>query len=354
MAGTNIILNSRSVSYLLLTLVLTGSTAVAQSQPPARTLPNGPIFIFHADEFWLNLHHFLHVLGRVHNQVTASPRDAVTNAAGDESQGLAKLTGEEQALWREAVSTYAATLSKKDLVFDEPLPEMANALARADNRSLAGVGIDPSIASVLERVAPIYRKAWWPNHRAANLEWQKETQKLVDLHGPRVLAFITRAYQMQWPSEGNVVHISAHNQVGAYSTRGNLLVVSSLDPSIKGNYALETIFHEGMHQWDSAVFAALREAARQQNRLVPRGLSHAMIFCTAGEAVRSVLPQHIPFAEKFGVWARGISPFRAAIEEVWRPYLDGRGTRDEALAELIKRTADEVRPPQKTSSPESR
>ena len=26
------------------------------------------------------------------------------------------------------------------------------------------------------------------------------------------------------------------------------------------------------------------------------------------------------------------------LEEIWKPYLDGRGTRDEALAELVKRT----------------
>jgi hypothetical protein len=36
---------------------------------------------------------------------------------------------------------------------------------------------------------------------------------------------------------------------------------------------------------------------------------------------------------------------KAALEELWQPYLDGRGTRDDAFAELIKRTA--VEPPKK-------
>jgi hypothetical protein len=28
------------------------------------------------------------------------------------------------------------------------------------------------------------------------------------------------------------------------------------------------------------------------------------------------------------------------IEETWKPYLDGKGTRDEAFAELIKRSGE--------------
>jgi len=327
----------------------------ARNRPASSSIQRAAIFIFHADEFWLNLHHFLYVLSRGQNKATDSSRAAVANAPVDEAQGFAKLTKSEQGLWREAVSAYAATLGQKDLIFDDPLPDITNALARAaDDRSLNESNIDPSIVSILERAAPIYRKVWWPEHRAANRDWQKEIQALVDLHGPRVLAFITRAYQMQWPAAGYGVHISGYsNWAGAYSTKGNLLVVASLDPSIRGNYGLETIFHEGMHQWDSQIFDALRESARKQNRLVPRGLSHAMIFFTAGQAVRAVAPQHIPYADKFGIWGRGMSAFQAPLEEVWKPYLEGRGTRDEVLAELIKRTATEVRPPPKTSPPPS-
>jgi len=63
-----------------------------------------------------------------------------------------------------------------------------------------------------------------------------------------------------------------------------------------------------------------------------------MIFFTAGEAVRHVYPDHVPYAEKFGVWQRGISAFKAPLDEIWKPYLDGHTTRDQALAELINRT----------------
>jgi hypothetical protein len=72
-----------------------------------------PIFIFHPDEFWLNLHHFLYVLGRSENKTLDSARKAVVGAPADQDQGLAKLHPEQRVTWREAVSFYAKELSRK-------------------------------------------------------------------------------------------------------------------------------------------------------------------------------------------------------------------------------------------------
>jgi len=326
----------RQVLLLILIMATLG-------QPTSQAKAKQTIFIFHSDEFWLNLHHFLYVLGRAENKTTDSSRSAVVNAPKDEEQGLAKLTEAERAIWREAVAFYAKDLSKKDAVFDEPLPAITNELAQAgDAKSLEKANVDPAVESALERVAPIYRKSWWPAHHAANVEWQRMIQKLVDQHGGAILSFITKAYQLNWNPAGFHVHLSGYtNWAGAYSTTGELLVLSSLAEDIKGIYGLETIFHEGMHQWDQQVFEALRNEARKQNKRVPNGLSHAMIFFTAGEAVRHIYPNHVPYAEKFGVWQRGIAPFKTPLEEVWKPYLNGGGTRDEALAELVKRTGND-------------
>ena len=62
-----------------------------------------------------------------------------------------------------------------------------------------------------------------------------------------------------------------------------------------------------------------------------------MIFFTAGEAVRKVFPDHVPYAEHYGVWKRGWEPLRQALEETWKPYLESKSTRDEALKALLKR-----------------
>lgn len=119
-----------------------------------------PIFIFHTDEFWLNLHHFLYVLGRAENKERDTARAAVAGAAADQERGFNKLNEKEKTIWREAVASYAAGVSKKDIVFDMPLPAITSALARAgDSKKLTAPEIDPATATILERSAPIYRKA---------------------------------------------------------------------------------------------------------------------------------------------------------------------------------------------------
>jgi hypothetical protein len=308
---------------------------------PAAT-PSKPIFIFHTDEFWLNLHHFLYVLGRAQNKTSDASREAVIGAPADQEKGFAALSASERNVWNEAVSAYASGNSKKDLVFDEPLTQLTKALAHAgDAPSLDTAGIDSTTLAILQRAAPIYRKAWWPKHQKANRAWVTAMQPYVDKDGPTVLSFITRAYQFTWPEAGYAVHLSAFsNWAGAFSTGVGVLVISSLTEGNRGPYGLETLFHESMHQWDSQVFDALRTQARANNKLVPRGLSHALIFFTAGEAVRRVIPGHVPYAEKFGVWQRGMMQFKTPIEQTWKPYLDGKGTRDETFAELIKLTGE--------------
>ena len=70
---------------------------------------------------------------------------------------------------------------------------------------------------------------------------------------------------------------------------------------------------------------------------VPRELSHAMIFFTAGEAVRSAFPDHTAYAQAHGVWQRRMEPLRQALEDTWKPYLYGKGSRNEAITALVER-----------------
>lgn len=66
-------------------------------------------------------------------------------------------------------------------------------------------------------------------------------------------------------------------------------------------------------------------------------LNHAMIFFTAGEAVRSVDPQHVPYGEANGLWRqKELGAFKAALDTAWKPYLEGKGTMDDALRALLK------------------
>jgi hypothetical protein len=142
---------------------------------------------------------------------------------------------------------------------------------------------------------------------------------------------------MSWPADGYPVRVVAFaNWAGAFSTKGPLLLISSYDSGNTGLSALETVIHESMHQWDDPVWALLLEQARAQRRFISGELTHAMIFFTAGEAVRSRVPDYVPYAVTNGMWERRMGRFKPALDAAWLPWLRGDGTRDAAIAALVK------------------
>jgi len=298
----------------------------------------GPIFRFEADGFWLNLHHFLYVLGRAEAKVADSRRESVAGAPADQAEGMKLLSETERQTWREAVTLYAGTLSMKDVVFDADLVEITNQLKRAPaDKSPASLKINQAVAAVLDRAAPIYRKAWWTRHRDANRAWVASLQPLLKQYGPQVLTYVTRVYQLPWTRDGYPVQISAwSNWAGAYSTSFSLLVVSSLNKGNAGSQGLEAVFHEAMHQWDDAVAMKLEVLAKANDTKVKENLDHALVFYTAGEAMRSIVPGHTPMADVAGIWNRGLGPFKPALDKYWKPYLEGKTTLDAALVGLLK------------------
>ena len=295
-----------------------------------------PIFRFETDGFWLNLHHFLYVLGRAEAKIADAKREAVAGAPADEAAGLATLSEDERRVWREAVGFYAGDLSKRDAVFDGELVGVTNALRRAPAEASAStVKIAPAVAAALDRAAPLYRRAWWPQHHEANRTWVQSMQDPLKRYGPQMLAYVTRVYQEPWVTGGYPVNLSAwSNWAGAYSTSGSLLVVSSRSAGNQGLHGLEITFHEAMHQWDEEIDGRLMRIAKENNLKFNDLLSHAMIFYTTGEAMRSVLPSHVPYAETAGIWKGRMGAFKPALDNHWRPYLEGTTTLDAALLAL--------------------
>ncbi len=300
------------------------------------------VFEFRPDEFWLNLHKFLYVLGRAQNRTADAMREPVADAPSDSDRGIESLTPAERNAWNDAITGYARGLSRQDSTRDTNLALLEGRLAGAGGSSTLNVVVDDSVRTILERAAPIYRKAWWPTHRATNHAWMATTEQLVAAHGAAVLDFIVRAYRLPWPPQGYPVHIVMYAAWGgAYSTDGSLLVVSSnARAGTTGWSGLETVFHESIHQWDDAVDAILNADARAIAKRLPRNLSHALVFFTAAEAVRHVAPpEYVPLADATGAWSRGMEGLKGALDATWLPYLNGGGTRDEALAALVQRTA---------------
>jgi hypothetical protein len=333
---------------LLITAGLVLASQAPAPSPPPPPQPQGTaVFRFEPDEFWLNLHHFLYVLGRAEGKTRDSTREVVARAPEEVQRGLSSLPEEERKTWREAEHAYATGVSQKDAVFDDGLASATRRLAAArDAETPPREGLDPVMLGALERAAPIYRKSWWPAHRQANREWIPLMQELLARHGPQVFPFILRAYDLQWPKDGYAVHLSAYaNWAGAYSTKGDLLVMSTANDRIRGLHGLEILFHESMHQWDDEMEALLERLAAPTGERVPGSLSHALVFYTAGAAVKHAVPQHVPYGDAFKVWERGLQPLKTALDAHWKPYLEGKGTRDEALSAILVALAAEAKNP---------
>jgi hypothetical protein len=295
-----------------------------------------PIFRFETDGFWLNLHHFLYVLGRVDAKMPDIKREAVAGAPADAAEGLKTLSDADRQAWREAVSAYATGLSKLDMVFSRPLYEATNAVRRApSDRPLTSATLDPAVVAALERAAPVYRRAWWPRHRESNRQWLQSMQDPLKKYGPQLLAYITRVYQEPWMKDGFPVNLSGwSNWAGAYSTVDSLLVIATLNPGNQGLHGFEIMFHEAMHQWDEEIDARLQKIAAANKLKFNDLLSHAMIFYTTGEAMKTVVPSHVPYAEIAGIWKGRMGAFKPALDAHWNPYLEGNTTLDEALLAL--------------------
>ena len=298
-----------------------------------------PIFRFEADGFWLNLHHFLYVLGRAQNHTPDSQRRAVVNAVTEQAQGLTGLSESHRQAWESAVRFYAGGLSKMDAVFDRGLIEVTNAMRVAPQATAAALKVDRELQTTLIRAAPVYRLAWWSKHRGANHARIEGYVRQLEQHGDKVRAFVTRAYEQTWPRGGYQINMSGYsNWAGAYSTDGDLIVVSSLDHGTRGSLGLESMFHEAMHQWDQPMLARLVRLSKEHQTPPPReGITHALIWYTAAEAVRRQIPGHVGYAESGGMWKqKGLGSFKAGLDAYWKPYLDGQGTLDAALVALLK------------------
>jgi hypothetical protein len=297
--------------------------ALAPASPPPQ-LRQQQIFEFHS-HFWLNLHHFARAVAR----------------------GLparADLAGAEGSAWDGGVALYRERYADRDLLVDDGMVEIKEALRQVEGESsLAGAPLDPELKLTLERLAPIYRAHWWPEHDAANRAWIAAVQPLLSSHGEALARRVADAYGKSWPRAPVPVDVVVSaGPVGAYTTaRPTHTTIASTNPGFRGQAALEVVFHEASHAWGLGIQTAVAKAAAARQKTVPPQLWHAVLFHTAGESTRRTLAAdgidgYVEIAVSQDVYVKLCGDgCRERVAKHWDPHLDGKTTIEAALDALV-------------------
>ena len=309
---------SRSIGALL--FLLLGSLSIAASGGPTRPVPP---FSFQSN-FWVNLHHFIRSVAR------GMPAPA-------------SLDAKERSTWDAAVGWYRGKYVERDLLFDEGMVAIKDTLREAGEvAKLPPIPGEPGLREILETVAPIYRRHWWPAHDTMNRSWIAAVRVLVERYGDVLSRRVAAAYGETWPAEPHPVDLSVQaGPVGAYTSSAPHTTIASTLPGIQGLASLEILFHEASHRLGKGLTAAIASSAETHHRDVPPQLWHAVLFYNAGELTRRALEEDGYAGYEEIAAARRIYPdlcgdgCRERIAAAWNPYLEGRTSRETAIDTLV-------------------
>jgi hypothetical protein len=350
---------TRSTASLFFLVLLVGVVACAS---PPRAVPaasthavdaavidrndSARLFDFQSGA-WINLHHVLYRHGmKKRGGTPESLRDKHPDGLDDINLGV--LSTEERKAWDASVDFYAGSISHRDVVMDDEIIAMSQALSeqgqsnpnkidRARAAAKAKEAIPADVAEALERVMPIYRARWWSEHDRKNKAWIAIVTPEMKKHGAALAAELSRLFHDEWPSQALRVDVVTYAPPpgAAYTTFGPPhLTISSTDTRNQPPTALEILFHECSHLIIRRVRDAIARELKQQNKNEP-SLYHALLFFTSGYAVSKRIPQYQTYGEREGLYHDRWGAYLTAIQEHWVPYLEGRAEFDAAIRDVV-------------------
>jgi hypothetical protein len=152
---------------------------------------------------------------------------------------------------------------------------------------------------------------------------------------------LTKLDAMSWfSSPVRIDAVWVANRQGAYATVDPThATIASTDPDMLGWAAVESVFHEISHTLiepiEKRLTAALGNRAREHGVLW-----HVIQFYVTGQVVRDVLAargvDYTPYMDATGLFDRAWGKYRPVVEANWRPYVEGKRSMDEAIAQTVK------------------
>jgi hypothetical protein len=333
-------LRPRPLLCAVLGVVLFAASAVGTVASPkpgqART---APLFEFHSN-FWVNLHQALFHEALV--QIGKPDRRLQSN----EPLTAPQMTEQERADWKAAVGFYEERFGSRQELFDLEMVHINDQLATGPDDGTTPHAAGPllRVVSILESVAPIYRKYWWSAHNRSNEDWILSQTTRVKSLGPKIAAAMERDLRQRWPVAPLRVDLCYYvPQIGhAYTTDGPPphTTFSSSGTQLQDLSGFETLFHEASHSFASTMTDALFAECEAQKKECGE-LWHAVLFYTAGVETGRALgsadrENFTPYAYRYGLYDRGDYPkYRRVLETDWQAYLDGKIDFATAIRSLV-------------------
>lgn len=254
----------------------------------------------------------------------------------------------EQTAWRDALEFYRIHFLGRSPVFDEELIRINDTLTNTPASSFPE-GLDEAFVNALKKAAAVYRRNLWPADDRANRFWISMAQTMLKDAGDDLADDHSKVYGLEYPARIRVDVAPYAGEFGAYTTAVDGFVhttISSRDPSYQGFAALEMLLHEGSHAIvganSSTIGLVLTNAARERRLLLPRQLWHALLFYTSGELTRRALAargiEYVPYADRGAMYETAFKNMRTSLDSVWRAYLDGKSSREDALVRIAEAT----------------
>lgn len=233
--------------------------------------------------------------------------------------------------------------------------DICRQLPPAIRREGQEIAVGEAASAYAESIASIeatFLAEHWPQ-RLEVLQRAKATlaENLLP-HQEQCFAHMLEAYAIDDPKIAIPVHLVSHApQPGAvtYRTRsGSQCIVAVADlPPLQ---LAEIVLHEASHALDVAtmrqptalmqVRRSLQAAGLEQRDPKHRDIWHTIMFIQSAETIRRIVdPEHVDYGDRYGYYQR-VAPIARVQRPIWRAYLDGQITLDQAVERIVSETLD--------------
>ncbi|MCB0493478.1 MAG: hypothetical protein KDC93_13810 [Cyclobacteriaceae bacterium] len=277
------------------------------------------------NNYWINLHHFLYQQAKG-SQLKKLEEDGASLIDIGEGKVMSDLSEIDSAILNHAVNYYRDHLIEKSLF---QLGDIRVGLqGHVGERVISDTTLSSELINVLNEIAPLYSKKFWPLHSAQNqkvvtnqIGWIKDLEE-------DVIKDLVRLSGKEWPDTKVRVDLTAYaNFAGAYtvSRPAMNITISTLDPTVESSLFVETIFHEGTHllfSMDSPFRSSIFFLSKELGIDFPRNLWHVSQFYLSGRVVQDHLKEkgkeHQLLMDVKNIFSNANTPdFRSALEEYY-------------------------------------